>query len=108
MDHFLLFFALSVLSLILCLLIAFRQRQKPHTFFTPYRLAMMGIFVGAFLLFVPYYLSFFREEPVAELCAKTVLMAAHHAIRLFVVGAEYAEIYEYAMARGAIGAAYSL
>lgn len=108
MDHFLLFFTLSVLMLGLCLLIAFRQRQKPHTFFTPYRLAMMGIFVGAFLLFVPYYLSFFREEPVAELCAKTVLMAAHHAIRLFVVGAEYAEIYEYAMARGAIGAAYSL
>lgn len=77
MDHFLLFFTLSVLMLGLCLLIAFRQRQKPHTFFTPYRLAMMGIFVGAFLLFVPYYLSFFREEPVAELCAKTVLMAAH-------------------------------
>ena len=108
MDSFLLFFTLSVLSLGLCLLIAFRQRQKPHTFFTPYRLAMMGIFVGAFLFFVPYYISFFREEPVTELCAKTVLMSAHHAIRLFVVGAEYGEIYEYAMTRGAIGAAYSL
>ena len=108
MDSFLMFFTLSVLSLVLCLVIAFKQRRKPHSFFTPYRLAMMGIFVGACLFFVPYYVSFFREEPVTELCTKTVLMSAHHAIRLFVVGAEYAEIYEYAMTKGAIGAAYSL
>lgn len=103
-----LFFVLSALLLILFIMIALKKKADIHTIMTPYRIIMLGLFVSAFLFFVPYYVAFFQEEQLVELCTKTVLLSAHHAIRLFVVGAEYSEIYAYAMEKGTIGAAYSL
>jgi len=103
-----LFFALSLLTLLVGIVFSMKRRHGGQRILSPYQWLMVFLFIAAAWYFVPYYLDFFREEYLGEKLINTVFLSAHHAIRLFVVGAEYSEIYEYAAGFGPLGIAYSL
>lgn len=102
------FFTLSLLTLIVGIFFSLKHKSNEQRMLSSYQWLMIFLFVAATWYFVPYYLDFFQEEYPGEKLINTVFLSAHHALRLFVVGAEYSEIYEYAFGRGSLGIAYCL
>ena len=72
-----------------------------------YLLSCTGTAVSAWLFFIPYYLKMFGDSFSTGLF-KSVFLAAHHAIRLFVVDANYEEIQKFAEDFGVLGDFYSI
>ena len=72
-----------------------------------YRSLCIGTVSAALVFFLPFYYNFFITTEGQASIIKTVLLSAHHAIRLFVVDVNYEEIQAFAQAFGAIGTAYS-
>ena len=72
-----------------------------------YRSLCIGTVSASLVFFLPFYYNFFMATEGEVSVIKTVLLSAHHAIRLFVVDVNYSEIQSFAQGFGAVGTAYS-
>ncbi len=87
-----LFFALSVCALILAAFAAYKQGKRyiSSRILTPHRTLCAGLFVSALLFFMPLYWDTFAGYPdVFPRILKTLLISAHHTIRLFVIDSDF-------------------
>lgn len=87
-----LFFALSVCALIFAAFAAFKQgkRYVSSRILTPHRTLCAGLFVSALLFFIPLYWDSFAGHPdLFPRMLKTLLISAHHTIRLFVIDSDF-------------------
>ncbi len=90
------FLILSLISLALCVLIALRinRTYKRTRLLTPSRVLAVGVFVSTWLLLFPYYYqSVFSRQFILTRIWESIWVAVHHAIRFFVVDADYFDFY---------------
>ena len=93
-------FALSVAALVLFGVFALRQSKRYNSsrILTPYRTMCVGVFMSALIFFVPLYWDAFVGYPAfIPRLIKTVLISAHHTIRLFVIDSDFEWIREISM-----------
>lgn len=103
-----LFFCLSLLVMAMGIFSLFRRSGHINSVLTPYRKLMVFLFLSEVLYFVPYYLDYFHSVPLWEQLLNTLLLSVHHAIRLFVAGAEYDPIRVFGLASPMCGQPYAL
>ena len=92
-----LFFVLSVCALILAAAAAVGQSKHSSSsrILTPHRTMCAGLFLSAVLFFFPlYWDSFALQTGFLARLFKTVLISAHHTIRLFVIDSDFEWIRE--------------
>ena len=72
-----------------------------------HKAACIGTVSSAVLYYLPYYMDSFHYEGFASSFLKSFFLSFHHAIRLFVVDANYGDIQDYAESLGTLGSFYS-
>ena len=95
-----LFLVLSVCALILAGLLAYKQSKHyvSSRILTPHRTLCVGLFLSALFFFIPLYWDAFVGYPdLPPRVIKTVLISAHHTIRLFVIDSDFDWIREISM-----------
>jgi len=106
-DFFYVSFFVSVSFFALFLFNSLSSVIKKNNIKKAYRSLCIGTVSSALVFFLPFYYNFFTTTEQQVSVIKTILLAAHHAIRLFVVDVNYEEIQAFAHNFGAIGTAYS-
>lgn len=97
------FLVLSLICLALCVLIALRinRTYKRTRILTPSRVLAVGVFVSTWMLLFPYYYqSIFCQQFILTRIWESIWVAVHHAIRFFVVDADYFDFYTISVRSG--------
>jgi len=76
-----------LLSVVICSVIS--TRGKKNGTLSPINALMIGVFVASTIMFIPIYAEAFASDNIIVRCFKTIIIAIHHTIRLFIVDSDF-------------------
>lgn len=69
------------------------KKYKSKRILTSSNLMIIGTFASSFIMFLPIYIERFAEDIIWSRVCKTILISAHHTIRLFVIDSDFEDVY---------------